>query len=206
MAGGVTAPTSGLDQFVAMQADLVRRLADLERAAQHSDVPTGGLVMFAGSIAPTGYLICNGASLLRADYPALFAAIGTTWGAVDGTHFTLPDMRGRAPIGAGTGTGLTARTLAANVGAETHLLSAAESGVAAHSHTQTAHTHTVDVVDQSTSSGGVPNRGLVTAGGGAKSGVINTLAPTIQDATAAAAAAAHNNMQPSAVVNFIIRT
>ena len=204
MAGGVTAPTSGLDQFVAMQADLVRRLADLERAAQHSDVPTGGLVMFAGSIAPTGYLICNGASLLRADYPALFAAIGTTWGAVDGTHFTLPDMRGRAPIGAGTGTGLTARALAANVGAETHLLTAAESGEPGHNHAQTAHSHTNilgnggGAITTSQVVAGLGTYGTTQQGGGTTA--VNTAAP------AAAAAQPHNNMQPSAAVNFIIRT
>lgn len=44
---------------------------------------------------PDGYLFCNGASLLRADYPDLFALIGTTYGAVDGDHFNLPDYRGR---------------------------------------------------------------------------------------------------------------
>lgn len=44
---------------------------------------------------PTGYLYCNGASLLRASYAALFTAIGTTHGTVDGTHFNIPDYRGR---------------------------------------------------------------------------------------------------------------
>ena len=38
---------------------------------------------------------CNGASLLRASYSSLFSAIGTAWGYADGTHFNLPDLRGR---------------------------------------------------------------------------------------------------------------
>ena len=62
-------------------------------------IPAGALMPYAGSAAPTGWLLCQGQSLLRASYPSLFAAIGTTYGAADGTHFTLPDMRGRVPIG-----------------------------------------------------------------------------------------------------------
>jgi len=47
---------------------------------------------------PTGWLLCNGQSLLRDDYPALFAVIGTTFGEPDGTHFALPDKRDRSSM------------------------------------------------------------------------------------------------------------
>lgn len=47
-----------------------------------------------GSPGP-GWLYCNGQSVLRATFPALFNAIGTRYGAADGTHFNVPDMRGR---------------------------------------------------------------------------------------------------------------
>lgn len=50
---------------------------------------------------PSGWLECNGQSLLRADYPDLFAELGTQWGAVDGTHFNIPDYRSRSPMGQG---------------------------------------------------------------------------------------------------------
>ena len=65
-------------------------------------MPAGIVFPFAGPIAniPTGYLLCDGSSLLRASYPALFSAIGTTHGAADGTHFSLPDFRDRMHIGA----------------------------------------------------------------------------------------------------------
>lgn len=66
--------------------------------------PTGLMLPFAGSAAPTNWLLCDGASLLRADYPDLFTVIGTTFGSVDGTHFNVPDSRGRSMVGAGTGT------------------------------------------------------------------------------------------------------
>jgi microcystin-dependent protein len=58
--------------------------------------PTGAVVAFAGAAAPVGYLICDGSSQLRAGaLAALFAVIGTTYGSADGSHFNLPDLRGR---------------------------------------------------------------------------------------------------------------
>ena len=68
----------------------------------------GIIQMFAGATPPSGWLICDGSAVSRTTYATLFAAIGTTWGTGDGsTTFNLPDLRGRAPIGAGTGSGLT---------------------------------------------------------------------------------------------------
>jgi microcystin-dependent protein len=62
----------------------------------------GDVKMHAGATYPLeGWLLCDGASLLRADYPALFTALGTQWGAADSTHFNIPDWRGRSPIGEG---------------------------------------------------------------------------------------------------------
>jgi microcystin-dependent protein len=102
-------------------------------------VPVGTMLMFAGAAAPTSYLICDGASLLRADYPELFTAIGTVFGAADGTHFNLPNFDGRVPIGVGT---LAPDTYALGaVGGEArHVLTTAE--LATHAHTIT-HTHSL---------------------------------------------------------------
>ena len=64
-------------------------------------VPSGVVKAFAGSTAPDGWLLCNGQAVSRSEYAALFAVIGTTYGAGDGsTTFLLPDMRNRMPIGA----------------------------------------------------------------------------------------------------------
>jgi len=57
----------------------------------------GFIKPFGGATPPAGFLECNGASLLRTSYADLFAAIGFAWGAVDGTHFNIPDLRGRFP-------------------------------------------------------------------------------------------------------------
>src|SRR5262245_29209456 len=61
--------------------------------------PSGAVQAFAGASAPAGWLLCDGASYLRSDQAALFAVIGTTYGAADGTHFNVPDLRGRAVFG-----------------------------------------------------------------------------------------------------------
>jgi microcystin-dependent protein len=70
-------------------------------------VPAGMVNDFAGTAAPTGWLECDGSSVLRSTYPDLFTAIGTTWGAADGTHFNLPPdryRRGRTAAAAAVGT------------------------------------------------------------------------------------------------------
>lgn len=68
--------------------------------------PPGTVIMSARTTPPSGYLACDGASLLRASFPALFSAIGTTYGAADGTHFNVPDMRGEFPRGFDNGRGV----------------------------------------------------------------------------------------------------
>lgn len=105
-------------------------------------VPAGVVVPFAGSTAPTGYLLCDGTSYPTATYPDLFAAIQYTYGG-SGANFNVPDLRGRTPVGAGAGTGLTARTLGGTAGEERHTLITAE--LAAHNHTanQADHYHTL---------------------------------------------------------------
>ena len=70
-------------------------------------VPTGAFVFFAMNTPPTGWLKANGAAISRTTYSALFDAIGTTFGAGDGsTTFNLPDMRGEFPRGWDDGRGV----------------------------------------------------------------------------------------------------
>jgi len=59
------------------------------------NVPVGAILPMAAPSLPAGFLECNGATLKRAEYPALFSLIGTTYGAGDSTTtFTIPDLRG----------------------------------------------------------------------------------------------------------------
>jgi microcystin-dependent protein len=100
-------------------------------------VPAGALMPFAGTAAPAGWLLADGSAVSRTMYPNLFAAIGTTYGAGDGsTTFKLPDLRGRTAVGAGTGSGLTRRDLGATFGSESHALTAAQ--LAPHTHSGTS--------------------------------------------------------------------
>ncbi len=93
----------------------------------------GSIKGWGGAAVPAGWLDCNGAAVSRSTYSALFAEIGTAYGAGDGaTTFNLPDLRGRALLGAGTGSGLTARARGATGGSETHSLTSAQNGQ--HSH------------------------------------------------------------------------
>ena len=104
------------------------------------DLPPGMLAPYAGGAAPPGWLLCDGALVSRAAYPGLFAAIGTTYGAGDGsTTFGLPDLRGRVIVGTGAGDGLTDRSRGATGGAETVALSLAQAP--SHSHTVNSHSH-----------------------------------------------------------------
>lgn len=61
--------------------------------------PVGSILLYAGNEIPSGYLVCNGASLLTTDYPNLFNVIGYTYGTEDEQHFNLPDLSERVPVG-----------------------------------------------------------------------------------------------------------
>lgn len=102
--------------------------------------PTGMFAPFGTQNVGTGWLFCDGSEVSRTTYAALFNAIGTRYGIGDGsTTFNLPDCRGRSPIGAGAGDGLTNRDIATKyVGEETHLQTEAE--LVSHLHDITAHT------------------------------------------------------------------
>lgn len=84
--------------------------------------PSGSIVMYGGTSAPSGYLLCDGSSYLRTTYPDLFSAIGTAYGTADSTHFNVPDFRGIFPRGVDNGAGndpdASSRT-AANPGGNT---------------------------------------------------------------------------------------
>lgn len=68
-------------------------------------IPAGATMQYAGASAPAGWLLCSGQAVSRTTYAGLFAAIGSAFGAGDGsTTFNLPDLRGRSPLGSGTGT------------------------------------------------------------------------------------------------------
>lgn len=123
---------------------------------------SGVIFDYAGATAPNGWLMCYGQAVSRTTYKNLFAAIGTTYGAGDGsTTFNLPDCRGRAIIGkdnmGGTaagrvttaGGGIDGATLGASGGVEKHQLTAAQMPSHTHANTLTdpGHIHSNTLTD-----------------------------------------------------------
>lgn len=136
-------------------------------------IPIGTIWLYGGADTPSGsaitpmdgWMICNGAAVSRTTYAGLFNVIGTTFGAGNGTTtFNLPDLRGRAPIGAGTGSGLTARAKGSTVGVESVTLTAGQSGMPAHTHSYTSPTIGGGAVTNGITGGA--RAGAITGGGG----------------------------------------
>ena len=152
-------------------------------------VPTGTVSAFAGSSAPTGYLLCDGSSVNRTTYAALFGVISTTYGSVDSNTFNLPDLRGRVIAGIDSANNVLNDsssidgTALGNVGGDdVHTLLEAE--MPEHSHSYTAPTYGY----------GVSGGGSLYSGG--STGSTTGLKGSDQ---------AHNNVQPTIILNYIIK-
>jgi len=186
-------------------------------------VPVGTVTCYAGATAPNpNYLLCQGQAISRTTYSALFAAIGTTYGTGDGSStFNIPDLRGRTAIGSGTGSGLSARTLGAAHGTETHPLVTGEMPFHNHTITHPNVVATADGVHLHSPSGGVTNFVTADSNPGASIATVAGPGTVSQNSTTtsngshthaingvtdfAGAGTGHNNMQPSRVLNYIIK-
>lgn len=105
-------PYIAMNYIIALQGIFPSRSGDLPFV--------GEIIMFAGNYAPRGWALCHGQLLPISQYNALFAVLGTQYGGDGRTTFGLPDLRGRAPIGEGSGPGLTPRRIAEKGGSERH--------------------------------------------------------------------------------------
>lgn len=143
-----------------------------------SIIPPGVLLAYVAAAAPAGWLLCDGSAQSRSTFAALFAVIGTAYGAGDGsTTFNLPDLRGRVPIGSGTAAGAngaTAHALGSMGGEETHLLSTPE--MPAHTHTGTTTSVSAGTPSGTVNgaSAGTPTGTVVSASAGTPSGSVHS--------------------------------
>jgi microcystin-dependent protein len=189
-----------------------------------NNTPVGAVTMWVAADAPTGWTLCQGQAISRTTYGSLFTVIGTAYGAGDGsTTFNLPDLRGRVPMGAGQGRNVagdanlpSTRTLGAKISdAETVTLTANQSGLRQHNHTadQPEHNHATEVYSTSDKAygGGFGQITTFARGGGEyiqNSQLVTTMSDpgiTVNNVDPANAIDAHNNTQPSTVINFIIK-
>lgn len=100
--------------------------------------------IFGGNFAPRNWAFCEGQLLSINSNQALFSLLGTTYGGDGRTSFALPDLRGRVPIGPGTGPGLSTRKQGARSGTETNTLTTLQ--MPAHNHIATISPGTVATV------------------------------------------------------------
>jgi microcystin-dependent protein len=92
-------------------------------------VPSGTIVAFGNTTAPTGWLVCNDQAVSRTTYARLFAVVGTTFGTGDGSStFNVPDLRDRVPLGFGTNMSSLGAITAAGIAASAVMASATKSG------------------------------------------------------------------------------
>lgn len=187
---------------------------------EYLQVPVGTILDYAGTTEPEGYLFCYGQAVSRTTYAELFAVISTTYGAGNGTTtFNLPDLRGRVIAGqddmGGTSAnrltnqtgGLNGDTLGASGGSETHTLTTAQMPV--HTHVQTAHDHAAikyKLRDDISGSGGNSLVSQIVDGDGTLGGstTVDT-EPTTAVNQNTGSGDAHNNVQPTFILNKMIK-
>jgi microcystin-dependent protein len=157
---------------------------------------------YVGAAAPSGWLLCDGSQVARADYPELYAKIADTFsvGGESAANFRLPDSRGRTTIGSGSATsGTSSRIIGSTVGVETVTLTEAEMATHDHDMVDPGHSHTF------------PGNGSDGSGGtfSAATSTGTTAALTAKKTNMSLAntggGGSHNNMQPSVVLNKIIK-
>lgn len=178
-------------------------------------VPTGMIAPFAGTVVPAGWFLCAGQAVSRTTYAALFTALGTTYGAGDGTStFNLPDLRGRSVFGVDNMGGSTAnRVTGGTSGITGTTLGAVGGDERLHGHTHTAtvtdpgHTHQL----KNKAGGGAElivafnNNGSGAFGTAAVAGTIVTATTGITVANASTGAGSSQNMPPAMMLNWIVK-
>jgi len=160
---------------------------------------TGDIRMFAGNFSPRNYAMCYGALLAIADNNALFSLIGTLYGGDGRSSFGLPDMRGRIPVNAGAGPGLTPRPQGTTVGQDSVTLTLNQ--LPNHSHDLKV---TNQVADQTvfTSVSAIAKGGHYLMTTKISPSASGTLAEgTLSDV---GATQSHSNIMPTNCINFII--
>lgn len=156
----------------------------------------GEIRMFAGNFAPRGWALCDGQLLAVSQNDALFSLLGTIYGGDGQTTFGLPDCRGRIPLHAGHGPGLSERRLGAKGGVEKVTLSINQ---------LPSHTHGVNATPEGASSNS-PEGALVADSPSVdlftESAPSENLSPNA--VTSVGGSQSHTNLMPYLCVHFII--
>jgi microcystin-dependent protein len=161
--------------------------------------PFVGQVIAVGfNFAPVGWHMCDGSLLPIAEYTALFSLLGTQFGGDGVNNFALPDLRGRAALGAGQGPGLQPYNVGQAGGAESVALTSGQIG---------SHAHALAAAGTVTTP--TPGSGVVLGTPAAATPIYATAgtAATFASTTVSpspGSGGAHENRQPSATISYII--
>ena len=158
----------------------------------------GEIRMFAGTFAPAGWARCDGQLLSVSQNGALFSLLGETYGGDGQNTFGLPELRGRIPIHAGSGPGLSNRARGDKGGAETAAIASVQQ-LPPHSHLVQTTTASAASVDPTGKLLGNSSEALYRGSGGA-------LVPMHADIIELSGGSGlpHTNIQPFLCINFII--
>lgn len=162
-----------------------------------SDPYTGEIRMFAGTFAPQGWALCDGQLLAVSQNDTLFSLFGTTYGGDGRTTFGLPDLRGRVPIHAGAGPGLTLRALGSKGGAESVVVTGDQ--LPGHTHQMQGSDDTNPVADPSGAVLAHPVNNVYRSPFGTPN--FNLDASSLGQT---GSSASHLNLAPTQCVNFIV--
>lgn len=154
----------------------------------------GSITLFAGNFAPRGWAFCNGQTVAISQNSALFSLLGAEFGGDGITTFCLPDLRGRVPMHAGTGAGLTPRAVGEKIGTETVRLLSEE---------MPPHSHDLLVAnvaaDNDHATGDMLSRSQIYTATATPLVPLNPLSISISGGSQP-----HDNIQPSLCINYII--
>jgi microcystin-dependent protein len=157
----------------------------------------GEIRPFAGNFAPVGWHFCDGSLLDISSYAVLYNLVGTTYGGNGTTTFGLPDLRGRAVISQGTGTGLSTYVMGQPIGVETVTVTIP---------TMAGHPHSFNA---NNAGGTTPTPGTQTVLAAAPVGAIydgpgNPVGLAANAVGNAGGSVPHNNRQPYLAISYII--
>lgn len=156
----------------------------------------GEIRMFAGNFAPRGWAFCDGQLLAVSQNDALFSLFGSVYGGDGRTTFGLPDLRGRIPIHAGQGPGLSERRLGAKGGEENVTLTVNQ---------LPSHTHPLQATQSQASNTSPAGRAFApTTFGDVYSSRFDPQNMSSQAITTVGGSRSHTNLMPFLCVHFIV--
>jgi microcystin-dependent protein len=218
----VTGPVSAVSGNLASFNGASGTVVQDSGAAANALIPTGTILAFGGSSAPSGFVLATGQAISRTTFANLFAVFGTTYGSGDGsTTFNVPDLRGRFVAGFDSGNatgrltgstaqGVSASTLGNTGGEQAHTMTSGE--LVSHNHTDSGHSHgagSLTVAMVNTTSGG-STQGLLDVTIAANAipplgftGSTSSASASIQNT---GSGGAFNEIPPAIVLNHIIKT